>query len=76
LCAAGLAKVDGMPPEDANTGAVPTGSESDPIANTQMFRRFAAQPEPDAPARRRTAQLLIGALVLAVVLAGVLIWLS
>jgi hypothetical protein len=55
---------------------VPTGNENDPIASTQMFRRFAAQPEPDAPSRRRTAQFLIGALVLAVVLAGVLIWLS
>jgi len=63
-------------PESVPAENVPTGSEDDPIASTQMFRRFAAEPEPNAPSSRRTAQLLIGALVLAVVLAGVLIWLS
>lgn len=50
--------------------------ESDPIASTQMFRRFAQEPDTGAAAKRRTSQLVIGLVALAVVLAGVLIWLA
>jgi hypothetical protein len=51
-------------------------NESDPIANTQMFRRFADQPDPEPAGRRRGNQLVIVLVVLAVILAGVVVWLA
>lgn len=59
-----LAIVVAMPDED-----------SDPIANTQMFRRFAQQPEPGS-ARRASTPLVLGLVVLALLLAGVVVWLA
>jgi hypothetical protein len=50
--------------------------ENDPIASTQMFRKFVAQPEPGAATKRRNTQLLVGLVVLAVVLAGVVVLLA
>jgi hypothetical protein len=47
----------------------------DPIASTQMFRRFAASPEP-ATRRGPNPRLLVALVVLAVVLAGVVVWLA
>jgi hypothetical protein len=47
----------------------------DPIASTQMFRRFAAGPEPVAR-RRPDPALLVSVVVLALLLAGVLAWLA
>jgi hypothetical protein len=47
----------------------------DPIANTQMFRRFVADPEPAA--RRGTSpRLVVTLVVLALVLAAVVVWLA
>jgi hypothetical protein len=48
---------------------------SDPIANTQMFRRFVQQPEPGA-GKRSSTPLVFGLVLLALVLAGVVIWLA
>jgi hypothetical protein len=52
--------------------------ESDPIASTQMFRRFAQEPDTGAAGKRRINQLtlVIGLVVLAVVLGGILVWLA
>lgn len=49
----------------------------DPIASTQMFRRFAANPEP-ARQRRPDPRVLLTlvALMLVLVLAGVLVWMA
>jgi flagellar basal body-associated protein FliL len=49
--------------------------ESDPIANTQMFRRFAQAPDP-AAGKRGTTPLVIVLVLLALVLAGIVIWLA
>jgi hypothetical protein len=60
-----LAIVVGMPDEQ----------QSDPIANTQMFRRFAQQPEPTAGARSKLP-LTLTLVVLVLVLAGVVVFLA
>jgi len=47
----------------------------DPIASTQMFRQFVAKPEP-AASRRGTPWLVVTLVVLAVLLAGLVVWLA
>jgi hypothetical protein len=47
----------------------------DPIANTQMFRRFVAEPEPASP-RGKGPWLVLALVGLALVLAGVVVWLA
>ena len=50
----------------------------DPIANTQMFRRFVADPDPEPGAARRGngPWLVVALVVLALLLAGVVVWLA
>lgn len=50
--------------------------EFDPIASTQMFRRFVAGSDPAAAPRRGNPRLVVTLVVLAVVLAGVVVWLA
>jgi hypothetical protein len=50
--------------------------DSDPIANTQMFRAFVERGEAEAPGRRRPSVVTISLIVLAVVVvAGLVAWL-
>jgi hypothetical protein len=51
-------------------------NNTDPIANTQMFRRFVADPEPEAARRGNGPWLVVALVVLALVLAGVVVWLA
>jgi hypothetical protein len=48
----------------------------EPIANTQMFRRFAADPEPVARRGTGGPWLVVSLVVLALVLGGVVVWLA
>jgi len=50
--------------------------EIDPIASTQMFRRFAAGSEPAAAPSRGNPWLVVTLVVLALLLAGVVVWLA
>jgi len=63
VTAAGLDTLGAMPEDDI-----------DPIASTQMFRRFAAGPEP-AARRRGDPRILVALVLLALALAGVAVWL-
>ena len=47
----------------------------DPIASTQMFRRFAAGEQP-ASRRRPDPAVVVSLVVLALLLAGLLVWLA
>jgi hypothetical protein len=48
----------------------------EPIANTQMFRRFVAGPEPEEARRGTSPWLVVTLVVLALVLAGAVVWLA
>ena len=52
-----------------------TEDDIDPIASTQMFRRFAAGPEP-AARRQPDPRLLVAVVLVVLVLAGVAVWLA
>jgi hypothetical protein len=50
-------------------------NRADPSGNTEAFRAFTEHPSPEAPAASKTP-LIVGGVVVAVVLIGLIVWLA
>jgi hypothetical protein len=54
---------------------MPEDDDIDPIASTQMFRKFVARPE-QAPRRGADPRVVVALLLVALLLGGALVWLA